>query len=275
MTSLQSALRELVDAVEDFERADPLNSGSALETIVRTCEAEPLQSLLAPLERDFDVGAWWDRCAPRRQGANSGATELVWPVTMEERIACRLALCREAATERVPFMGFGHSFSRTHSVRAFKEVAVREVIEPLVRDIGRLSERRASPPILGEAISGRFPASGSAELDQLLEEARLKFLDKSPAARRDGMERLWDAWEMLKNLRGPDTRRSIEGLITEASPDSAIRELLNAEAQVLTDLGHRTIRHYKPESVRIRAVPDVDYLFHRMSALIIRLLSAP
>ena len=48
--------------------------------------------------------------------------------------------------------------------------------------------------LLGQAVfRTRDPA-----LDDLLGQARTKFLSRDPAARRESLEPLWDAWESLE-----------------------------------------------------------------------------
>jgi hypothetical protein len=42
--------------------------------------------------------------------------------------------------------------------------------------------------------------TGDQTLDQLLETAREKFLNRSLDLRKEGLENLWDAWERLKTV---------------------------------------------------------------------------
>jgi len=46
----------------------------------------------------------------------------------------------------------------------------------------------------------RFFKTGDGELDRLLETAREKFFNKSLDVRKEGLEKLWDAWERLKTV---------------------------------------------------------------------------
>lgn len=41
---------------------------------------------------------------------------------------------------------------------------------------------------------------GDRILDNMLEESRNKFTDHDPLLRRQGLERLWDAWELVPGV---------------------------------------------------------------------------
>src|SRR5258708_31339516 len=59
---------------------------------------------------------------------------------------------------------------------------------------------RIAPTGLQEALAAAVFKTGDAELDKLLETAREKFLNKSLDIRKEGLEKLWDAWERLKTV---------------------------------------------------------------------------
>lgn len=118
-------------------------------------------------------------------------------------------------------------------------------------------------------------ATGDAILDDLLDIAISKFLDPDPSVRRESLEQLWDAWERLKSLEVPsDKARSITVTLNKAADKPNFRAMLEAEARSLTAIGnsHR-IRHSEITQEPIERDVHVDYLFHRMAAMI-RLLIA-
>ena len=113
--------------------------------------------------------------------------------------------------------------------------------------------------------------TGDAELDKLLESARQKFLAPSEDDHRDALEKLWDAWERLKTVDVGDKKLGSQKMLDEAagSNQPKFRDLLEREARSLTDAGNSLrIRHSETVQERLETSEHVDYLFHRMFALI-------
>lgn len=103
-----------------------------------------------------------------------------------------------------------------------------------------------------------------------MDESRTKFTDRNPLVRREALERLWDAWERLKTLADPsDKKRSVQKILDAVSAEPSLRARLEAEAVELTDIGNsHLIRHYEVRQVPVIDVDHVDYLFHRLFAMI-------
>src|SRR6185437_14187192 len=59
---------------------------------------------------------------------------------------------------------------------------------------------RMAPTGLQEAFAAAIFATGDRTLDKLLETARTKFFSRSLDVRKEGLEKLWDAWERLKTI---------------------------------------------------------------------------
>lgn len=55
-------------------------------------------------------------------------------------------------------------------------------------------------PGLQEALASTIFTTGDQDLDRLLETAREKFLNRAFEIRKEGLEKLWDAWERLKTI---------------------------------------------------------------------------
>ena len=113
--------------------------------------------------------------------------------------------------------------------------------------------------------------TGDAVLDELLESARQKFLAPSDDDHRDALEKLWDAWERLKTVDVDDKKLGSQKMLDEAagSNQSKFRALLEQEAMSLTKAGNSLfIRHSETVQERLETSEHVDYLFHRMFALI-------
>jgi hypothetical protein len=132
---------------------------------------------------------------------------------------------------------------------------------------------RIAPVILREALSQALFRTGDDSLDQLLERARTRFLSGDPAVRRESLESLWDAWERLKTLEpGRDKRESTSRLLDRSAAEPNFRNVLEIEARHLTEIGNGfMIRHTEVDKIPIADDEHVDFLFHRLFA-VIRLL---
>lgn len=129
---------------------------------------------------------------------------------------------------------------------------------------------RVLPPVLGEDLKRTLFRTGDRTLDNMLDECRAKFSDRSPLVRREALERLWDAWERLKSLADPsDKQRSVKIILDATASEPSLRARLEAEAVELTSIGNsHLIRHSEVKQVPVIDVDHVDYLFHRLFAMI-------
>jgi hypothetical protein len=133
---------------------------------------------------------------------------------------------------------------------------------------------RLGPPILREAVSDFIFCTGDTTLDQMLEEARRKFINPNTSIRREAVERLWDAWERIKSLEEPEDKKiSINLLLTKAASDPDILKMFDDEGRELTRIGNKFhIRHTEMDQILITDSDHLDYLFHRLFAMIQLLL---
>lgn len=136
--------------------------------------------------------------------------------------------------------------------------------------------RRLAPEEMREGLVHAVFQTGDTELDALLCVARAKFLSPDPAVRKEGLEKLWDAWERLKTLEDPqDKKRSAQKLIAVVSAEDAWRSILESEARELTEIGNKfQIRHYEIGKVAMENSAQVDYLYSRLFSLMRLLLKA-
>ena len=130
--------------------------------------------------------------------------------------------------------------------------------------------QRLAAPVLNETLDMAVFRTGDVVLDGILETARTKFFDPDPGVRREAIEKLWDAWERLKSLEpGLNKRASITALLDRAGAEPVFRAALEQEAKALTDIGNQFhIRHSETNQTRLQRDDQVDYLFHRLFALI-------
>lgn len=158
---------------------------------------------------------------------------------------------------------------------SINRVFERDKIAYELTDGGQIA--RIGAPILSEVIQSATFVTGDSELDGFLETAKDKFISRDPEVRRDGLEKLWDAWERLKTLEVPgDKRTSTAALLDRAAAgDAPLRERLETEARELTDIGNDfMIRHSETDRHPLTDDRHVDYLFHRMFSLVYLLLDA-
>ena len=129
---------------------------------------------------------------------------------------------------------------------------------------------RVLPLVLGDDLRRTVFNTGDRTLDNMLEECRPKFSDRNSLVRREALERLWGAWERLKSLADPgDKKRSIKIILDAAASEPSLRGRLEAEALELNFIGNsHLIRHSEVNQVPIVDVDHIDYLFHRLFAMI-------
>lgn len=179
-----------------------------------------------------------------------------------------------------------HSYFRHHHVSDFDigagRASHRQAVNRMLRRTGHpyeLDEEGAvqhlGAPVVGEAIAAASFNTGDGDLDRLLTTAIAKFSDPDPAIRAEGLEKLWDAWERLKTLLAADKKQGIADLIEQAVPEPNLRAQIETEAKALTEIGNKfMIRHTETDKPKLEALEQVEYLFHRMFALIYMLLKA-
>ncbi|HEV2498298.1 MAG TPA: hypothetical protein VGY31_01805 [Terriglobia bacterium] len=134
--------------------------------------------------------------------------------------------------------------------------------------------QRMAPSGLQEALASTVFRTGDADLDRLLETAREKFLNRSLNVRKEGLEKLWDAWERLKTIeKGRDKSAQVKAILDKSAAEPVLRERLETEARELNFIGNNLmIRHTEVGKPPICESAQVDYLFHRMFAMIRLLL---
>lgn len=129
--------------------------------------------------------------------------------------------------------------------------------------------RRTLPLALDESLQNITFKTGDRLLDGMLEEARTKFTNRDPVIRREALERLWDAWERLKTMAHSDKKQSITAILDRTASDQSFRKLLEDEATQLNVIGNSLfIRHHELKQTPVFDADHVDYLFHRLFAMI-------
>jgi len=131
---------------------------------------------------------------------------------------------------------------------------------------------RIGPAVLREELLRFTFSTGDGDLDRMLEAARKKFLAPDLNVRNDALEKLWDAWERIKTLELPGAANKLASatkLLNKASTEPGFRQDLEDEARALTNLGNTfQIRHSETDKTPIQRSEHVDFLFHRLFAMI-------
>jgi hypothetical protein len=129
---------------------------------------------------------------------------------------------------------------------------------------------RMAPTGLQVALAQTVFQTGDQALDELLEDARHKFLNRDLKVRRESLEKLWDAWERLKTIEpGKDKKAQATALLAKVSKEPNFLARLEKEAQELTEIGNKfMIRHTETDKIPINESAHIDYLFQRMFAII-------
>jgi len=133
--------------------------------------------------------------------------------------------------------------------------------------------KRILTPIVGDEIIKTIFRTGDDELDNLLEDARKRFLDKKPSSRKDAIEKLWDAFERLKTIEHVDKKTSVKMLLDKVSNELIFRNTIEIEAKELTRIGNDfNIRHSETDRTILTRDEDLEYLFFRMFSIILIIL---
>ncbi len=129
--------------------------------------------------------------------------------------------------------------------------------------------QRVLPAVIGEALARAYFRTGDSTLDNMLNESRVKFSDPDPLIRREALERLFDSWERIKSMADTDKAASITKILDRCATESDFREMLEAEARELSRIGNNhLLRHHEVKQKPVIDVLQVDYLYHRLFAMI-------
>ena len=80
---------------------------------------------------------------------------------------------------------------------------------------------------------------------------------------------MFDSWERIKTLADNNKAKSAKLVLDRASPDPAFRQLIEKEAFELREIGNSyLLRHHERSQTPVIDTDHVDYLFHRLYALV-------
>ncbi len=225
-------------------------------------------------------------CDQQALRTNMAAYQVIWPsdarrLDHEEITDIQIFDLLEYSYEHVarPLPGGYHSFF-SHTHHDYDEGSGRKQLE---EEINRLFERngiafqlkdgqveRLVPSVLQEILVPTQFSTGDQVLNELLNTAREKFLNRDLKVRREALEKLWDAWERLKSLSDPANKKnSVKVLLDRVTTEPNLRDRVEIEARQLTEIGNNFfIRHTEVTKPPITDSHQVDYLFHRLFSFV-------
>ncbi len=213
--------------------------------------------------------------------------DVFWPLDVQERppllgVLDLLEFCYSHVAE--PIQRSFHKFYDHYHLTFDREAGQLSFRDDVNRIFARngiafqLSEKgcveRLLPPGLHELVTETVISAGDSELDEMLETAISKIVNADVAVRREAIEKLWDAWERLKTLEpGKDKKDSFMKILNKSASEPMFRQVLEEEAQDLTDIGNQfQIRHSETSKPKIQQASQIDFLFHRLLSIIVLLL---
>ena len=169
---------------------------------------------------------------------------------------------------------FDQEAGREEFVGTVNRIFARNGIVFSLTDDG-VMQRLGQPDIQDYVMSVLFRTEDD-DTNELLEDARKRFLSPRPSERKDAVEKLWDAFERIKTLElSKDKKESIQLLLDQcATSDTPIfREFLESESRALTKIGNKSrIRHAEKEVEPLGDEKQIDYLYYRMFNFLLFLL---
>lgn len=174
---------------------------------------------------------------------------------------------------------FNHNISRNKGRQRFRDdVELIFARNGIAFTVGTdMKVARLGPPEARPLLSDLAPTTGDTKLDELLRTAHTRFLSRKPQDRVDALEKVWDAFERLKTLENPASKKaSIEQLLAKAAGGDALFQAhLDTECAELTKIGNNFhIRHFEANKQALPTPTEtsVDYLFTRVLSLVAYLL---
>lgn len=269
--TLAPTLRDLDDTIADLKSTAYHACEPVLARLIAQLDEEPMAGFLAHALPSVDFAAWWQKAEEStKRSSVVGSGQLDWPHDRAARIAMQIALLRRLAHGELRFLDhlIHFHYSGQNHIPGHVELFCSRLLQPLLRDLRRLAETRVMPPVLAQEI-GRLPPTGDTTFDGLVREAIRQYQDPNPAARQRAAEKLWDAWERLKTLDDADKKLGSTAMLDRAAQEPAFRVHLETEANTLTKLGNEfQIRHFETSKTAIAHPAQLDYLFHRLFAMI-------
>jgi hypothetical protein len=185
---------------------------------------------------------------------------------------------RVAKPKRASYHDFFHHYELEFDVGSGRRAFRKEVNQVFARggvafELNQdMNVVRLGPPEARRILADLRPESGDSTLDELIIDARRRYLSRGFAEERIGLEKLWDAFERLKTLEDAKDKRGSVKLLLDDVATGRIRHVLESESLALTEIGNTMqIRHFESDKTALTDA-QVDYLFVRMSDFLVHVL---
>lgn len=132
-------------------------------------------------------------------------------------------------------------------------------------------ERVSENGVFSKEIESAIAQVSEKGLKELLQDAILLYKTPGPQARKDSVEKIWDAFERLKSYYITlDKKASASQIVNDMADGQAeFISLFDEEFKALTKIGNNyRIRHHETNKVDITDDRHYDYLFNRCLSLI-------
>lgn len=151
----------------------------------------------------------------------------------------------------------------------YEVYATYETLLYFLNDDGMVERIVENTPLTPE-IENEVQNIKEKGIKELLEEAILDYKIPNPSARRDAVEKIWDALERLKTYyTSLDKKASAAKIVNDMSGgNNDFQTLFNDEFIALTKIGNNyRIRHHETDKVDITDDNYYDYFFNRCLSL--------
>ena len=273
--ALAASFEDLDDAVGDFRNgANAATDKNLFLRFAFLLEQQPIADFLTNVCKEVDYKNWRARAEATTETLGPG--ELEWPLEIRDRVSIQLTLFQEMASGREDVFSFIAGFYDPIGDHVGYWDFATNTLGTFVRDLKKLSVRNPLSVVFSDALDSR-QRTGDAELDRLLESAQRLARDAAPEARRQGLETLWDAWERLKSLDGPNKKMAITKRLEYSAGNSGpFLTMLEVEAGELTRIGNEFhIRHFESNRHELSEPKHCEYFFFRLFSMIQLLLAKP
>lgn len=131
-------------------------------------------------------------------------------------------------------------------------------------------------PIIENLFINTIFNTNDPTLNDMLEDAKNKYLNNDPKIRREALNQLCDCLERIKTLENHSNKKdSIKKLLNKISEQNEVLDFLESEVKdnlTGTIANKFFMRHSEHNQIRVDDSDVLDYFFHRMFAMIWLLL---
>ena len=136
----------------------------------------------------------------------------------------------------------------------------------------KVVERIAETGLLSEKVEMQIQQISESGTRELMKEAIALYKTPHPLARKDSVEKIWDALERLKTYYVNFDKKTSAQKVVEDMGNGQVEfvEVFDTEFRTLTKIGNNfRIRHHETDKTEIKDDRHYDYFFNRCLSLIV------